>query len=71
MNGWGDYRPVKKDDNQEKQLDFKDVMNVFNRKYGKGTIVHPGMIDPYEGKNVIKLEELDAHLGLDTKQPRF
>ena len=71
MNGWGDYRPVKKDESHEKKPDFKDVMNVFNRKYGRGTLVHPGMIDPYAGKKVIQLEDLDAHLGLDSKKPQF
>lgn len=66
LNGWGNYRPVKKDEEEHKEkLDFKDVMNAFNRKYGKGTLVHPGMIDPYAGKNIIKLADLDRHLGLD------
>lgn len=44
-------------------------MRVFNQKYGRGTLVHPGMVDPYAGKNVIQLEDLDAHLGLDTNKP--
>lgn len=67
LNGWGDYRPVKKDEVEEDQIEFKDVMKVFNQKYGRGTVVHPGMVDPYEGKNVVQFEDLDAHLGLDTK----
>ena len=41
-------------------------MNAFNSKYGKGTLAHPGMIDQYEGKNVVKLENLDEYLGLDS-----
>lgn len=40
-------------------------MNAFNQKYGRGTLVHPGMVDQYEGKNVVKLEDLDSYLGLD------
>lgn len=67
LNGWGDYRPVKKDKEHKKEkLDFNDVMNAFNQKYGKGTLVHPGMIDQYQGKNVVKLEDLDSYLGLDS-----
>ena len=31
LNGWGDYRPVKKDKEDKKEkLDFNDVMNAFN-----------------------------------------
>lgn len=72
LNGWGDYRPVKKDDkNEDQKLDFKDVMNVFNSKYGKGTLVHPGMVDQFEGKNVVKLEDLDSYLGLDASPKHY
>lgn len=68
MNGWGDYRPVKKDEKHEEKLEFKDVMKVFNQKYGNGTLVHPGMVDPYADKNVIQLDELDDYLDLPQQE---
>lgn len=65
LNGWGDYRPVKKDDNKEgEKYDIQDVLQAFNQKYGKGTLVHPGMVDQFAGKNIVKLEDLDQYLGL-------
>lgn len=66
MNGWGDYRPVKKaKTKKERDLNFNDVLKVFNKRYGRGTLVHPSMIDQYAGKKVVKLEDLDRYLGLE------
>ncbi len=42
MNGWGDYRPVKKQEDKNNNFEFSDVARAFNAKYGKGTLVQPG-----------------------------
>lgn len=47
-------------------MEFKDVVKAFNRRYGKGTLVHPGMVDQWEGKNIVQFEDLDSYLGLDS-----
>lgn len=45
MNGWGDYRPVKKQGEEKKDFEFSEVARAFNAKYGKGTLVQPGQED--------------------------
>lgn len=47
LNGWGDYRPVKKPETKNENYEFQDVLEAFNRKYGKGTLIQPGMVDSY------------------------
>lgn len=71
LHGWGDYKPVKKEERNEKPIDFQDVVQAFNQKYGKGTLVDPSQVDPYQGKKVIKLDELDQALGLKPKRPQM
>lgn len=56
---------MKTDKYEDLKPEFKDVVLAFNRKYGKGTLFHPGMTDSYAGKNIVKLEELDQFLGLN------
>lgn len=69
LNGWGDYRPLKKPEKQQNDYEIKDVLNAFNQRYGKGTLVHPSMLNYFDDKKVIKLEEVDNYLGLNKKSP--